>query len=53
MEMENGKITMNGIISKLWLTGDIRDIAIMRFKNGVKRIVVSRNNDHASLYKFM
>jgi hypothetical protein len=36
--------------SGLWLTGDIRDMAILRFKGVGKRIIVSRNNDAASVY---
>jgi hypothetical protein len=36
--------------AKLWLTGDIRDIGIMQFKNGAKRIVVSRNDDKAGIF---
>ncbi len=37
-------------LSKLWLSGDIRDISLLKFKNGKKRVVVSRNNDIASVY---
>ena len=38
--------------AKLWLTGDIRDIGIMQFKNGAKRIVVSRNDDKAGIFRY-
>ena len=40
----------NDVRSNLWLTGDIRDIAILKFKNGERRVVVSRNNENASVY---
>ena len=36
--------------SPVWFTGDIRDIAVLKFRSGVKRIVVSRNNDRAGVY---
>jgi hypothetical protein len=39
--------------SPLWLTGDIRDLAIARFKNGKKILIVSRNNDQSSQYEIM
>ena len=35
---------------KIWLEGDVRDINIMKFNSGVKRLLVTRNNDKASLY---
>jgi hypothetical protein len=41
---------INSIRSDLWLSGDIRDIALMRFKSGKKRVILSRNNDKASVY---
>jgi hypothetical protein len=40
----------NEMRSSLWLTGDIRDIAVLKFKNGQRRVVVSRNNENASIY---
>lgn len=43
----------NGAIAEVWLTGDIRDIALVTFKSGIKRIIVSRNNDRASVYSIM
>lgn len=36
--------------SHLWLTGDIRDIGVLHFKSGERRVVVSRNNDITSVY---
>jgi hypothetical protein len=40
----------NGILANVWLEGDIRDITLLRFKSGLKRVVVSRNNDSAAVY---
>lgn len=37
--------------SNLWLTGDIRAMALVRSSNGKKRVVVSRNNDKAGLFE--
>jgi hypothetical protein len=50
LNYENGDLHESGPISNVWLTGDIRDIALLRFKNGVRRVVVSRNNDSASVF---
>lgn len=41
---------VNGVLSDLWLSGDIRDMALLNFKSGIKRILVSRNDDKASVY---
>ncbi len=38
--------------NQLWLTGDIRDMKILKFKSGKKAIVVSRNNDKADIYSY-
>jgi hypothetical protein len=43
-------VTVNGFESKFWLTGDIRDIALVKFNSGVRRIIASRNNDSVSVY---
>lgn len=47
---DNALTVSHNIISPLWLDGDIRDMALLSFNNGEKRIVVSRNNDVASVY---
>lgn len=48
----NGGLTVgHDMISPLWLNGDIRDMEVLSFKNGEKRVVVSRNNDVASVFK--
>jgi hypothetical protein len=36
----------------LWLTGDIRDMAVIKNRNGKKRIVVARNNDAPGLFAY-
>lgn len=46
------EVTTNNQFSSLWLSGDIRDANLMRFNNGAKRLVISRNNDKASIYKY-
>lgn len=43
----------NGATADVWFSGDIRDIALLNFKNGEKRIVVSRNNEKASVYTLL
>ena len=50
LNYENGDLREGTPISNVWLTGDIRDIALLRFKNGERRVVVSRNNDSASVF---
>lgn len=50
----NGEVKVNGgTLSNVWLTGDIRDAAILRFKNGKKRIIVSRNDDKPGVFEFV
>ncbi|PKD17231.1 type IV secretion protein Rhs [Salegentibacter salinarum] len=49
--MEN-EVTVDNQFSNLWLSGDIRDVSIMEFNSGAKRIILSRNDDKASLYKY-
>jgi hypothetical protein len=38
------------IISPLWLNGDIRDMALLSFKNGRKMVVVSKYNDNPGIF---
>jgi hypothetical protein len=42
----------NGILSNVWLTGDIRDVAALQFNKAPKRLVVSRNDDSASIFSY-
>jgi hypothetical protein len=52
VNFENGQIRQDrSVLSNVWLTGDIRDIALLKFKSGVKRVIVSRNNEKAGVYK--
>ena len=50
LRYDNG-LKDDGVLSKLWLTGDIRQIEVLSFSSGIKRILVSRNNDSPSLYQ--
>lgn len=51
LQYSNGSLfPKHGAIAPLWLNGDIRDMALITFKNGEKRIVVSRNNDRPGVY---
>ncbi|HEX6224576.1 MAG TPA: FG-GAP-like repeat-containing protein, partial [Chryseolinea sp.] len=50
MNYVNGDFQQSDMTSNVWLTGDIRDVALLRFKNGKRRIVVSRNNDSAGVF---
>ncbi|MDJ1466865.1 VCBS repeat-containing protein [Xanthocytophaga flava] len=51
LRFEKGEV--QPILDKpLWLTGDIRDMAFIKFKNTSSRVVVSRNNDYATLYDY-
>ncbi|MGC3944092.1 MAG: VCBS repeat-containing protein [Chryseolinea sp.] len=53
LRYEDGTLKVNdGVLSNVWLTGDIRDMALLRFKDGSIRLVVSRNNDSASVFEF-
>ena len=35
----------------LWLGGDIRDMAVLKFKSATDKIIVSRNNDAAAIFE--
>ena len=50
LHYENGLRNTNGALTQVWLTGDIRQIDVLRFRSGISRVLVSRNNDKASLY---
>jgi enediyne biosynthesis protein E4 len=51
LHFQNGDFKVdNSAISDVWFSGDIRDIDLLNFKNGKKRIVVSRNNDNTGVY---
>jgi hypothetical protein len=51
LQYSDEKLTLKyGVLSPLWLTGDIRDMALLSFSNGETRVVVSRNNDIPGVY---
>ncbi|MCK5704217.1 MAG: VCBS repeat-containing protein, partial [Cyclobacteriaceae bacterium] len=51
LQFSNNALTVtHDIISPLWLYGDIRDMALLSFNNGKKMVVVSRNNEAASVF---
>lgn len=50
LTFEKGIKVLNGLLSNVWLNGDIRDIKLLNFNSGIKRILVSRNNDRAGAY---
>jgi hypothetical protein len=53
LEMANGTFqTVADQRARIWLTGDIRDMALLKFKSGARRLVVSRNNNRAGVYAF-
>ena len=51
LHYDNGLQIDQGVLAKVWLTGDIRDMEVLNFKSGVKRILVSRNNDKPGLFQ--
>lgn len=50
LRYEGGLQDVDGILSDLWLTGDIRQIDLLKFSSGIKRLLVTRNNDRATVY---
>jgi hypothetical protein len=50
LKYKKGAWEKNKSATPVWLGGDIRDMAMLRFKNGQKRLVVSRNNENASVF---
>lgn len=53
LSMEGGEFkTEKSFVSNVWLTGDVRAMALLKFRSGQQRILVSRNNDKASVYAF-
>lgn len=43
--------TLGGMKASVWMDGDIRDIALLKFRNG-HQVVVSRNNGETSVYRY-
>lgn len=53
LRYQDGALKLNdGVLSNVWLTGDIRDMALLRSSGGSMRLVVSRNNDRPSVFEF-
>jgi hypothetical protein len=54
LDFGNGKWTeKSGVRANMWMTGDIRDVKLMKFSGGKRRVIVSRNNDAASVFSFV
>lgn len=53
LEFRNGQwIEKSGIKASMWMTGDVRDAHVVKFRNGTQKVVVSRNNDAAAVFSF-
>ena len=39
------------VLTPLWIGGNVRDMEVLNFKNGEKRIAVSKNNEPAGIYQ--
>ncbi|RXG23916.1 VCBS repeat protein [Leeuwenhoekiella polynyae] len=48
---DSGKILTEGFTNKTWLDGDVRYLAVMNFNSGEKRLLVTRNDDFATMHK--
>nr|WP_297789755.1 VCBS repeat-containing protein [uncultured Allomuricauda sp.] len=49
---KDGELQFSNDGENLWLDGDVRDLSTARFKNGEKRLLLSRNNDKAEVFKY-
>jgi hypothetical protein len=51
LQFSNNAFTANqNVLSPFWLSGDIRDMALLSFNNNKKMIIVSRNNEPAGVF---
>lgn len=51
LRYEKGDVKVSDDVrAQLWMSGDVRDMAILKFTSGIKRVLVSRNNDACSVY---
>lgn len=50
MGYDGGIRTQNDVRSRLWLSGDIRCVDVLAFRSGIRRVVVSRNNDYPDVF---
>ena len=53
LQFENGKWISLKESSQLNLRGDIRDLNTLHFASGVKKLLVTRNNDYSSLHNLI
>lgn len=54
LNYDNHDLKVNGgMLSNVWLTGDIRDMEFVRFKAGATKIIASRNNDTPLLFELV
>ncbi|MEQ8474496.1 MAG: VCBS repeat-containing protein [Marinoscillum sp.] len=51
-KMENGRLVSHLSNEKLYFDGDIRDVQLLKMKNGERRVIISRNNNDADIYSF-
>jgi hypothetical protein len=53
LKFKTGKSAVYKPEVPVWLSGDIGDVAIVKFKMPGKKVIVSRNNDNAGVYELM
>ncbi|SKC51003.1 VCBS repeat-containing protein [Ohtaekwangia koreensis] len=51
LKFKDGSIQTNNASEPLWLSGDIRDMAMTKFKRAPRRLIVSRNNEDATVFQ--
>lgn len=52
LKFRNGQATVYRPETPLWLSGDIRDMAVVGSRTAGSRIVVARNNDRPGLFRY-
>ena len=52
LKFENNGFKLLPETDNLWLTGDIKSLHVLNFKSGKKELLVTRNDDRASLYSY-
>ena len=53
LNYDNHELKVNGgMLSNVWLTGDIRDLELVRCKTGMVKIIASRNDDTPLVFEF-
>jgi len=52
LSFDQGNFNLVPKSGKLWLDGDIKSLSVLKHTSGKKRLLVSRNNDHPSLYSY-